>query len=66
MFRKFVRCVSHSLTEQKACRIKWCQKMIRNYKNGTRRHQNNFDTDDETWLYYYDIRSKRNNQVMII
>jgi len=38
---------------------------MRNYENGVPRHLNNFVTGNETLLYYYNIRSKHNNQVVI-
>jgi len=58
--------IPHSLTEeQKACRMKWCQEIMRNYENEVPRHLNNFVTGNETLLHYYNIRSKHNNQVVI-
>ncbi|KAF2888375.1 hypothetical protein ILUMI_17798, partial [Ignelater luminosus] len=55
--------VFHALTvEQMACRVVCCKKMLLDYANGAPRYLNNFATGDETWLYYYDVRSKRKNQ----
>jgi len=34
---------------------------MKNYENKTPRYLNNFITDDKTWLYCYNARSKRNN-----
>jgi len=50
--------VPHSLTEeQKACRVKWCQEIMRNYENEARKHLNNYVTDNKTCLCYYDDQS---------
>ncbi|KAF2879719.1 hypothetical protein ILUMI_26453 [Ignelater luminosus] len=58
--------VPHALTvEQMACRVVWCKNMLKNYANGAPRYLNNFVTGDKTWLYYYDVRSKRKNQVWL-
>lgn len=37
--------------------------MSRDYKNGAQQYLNSFATSDEIWLYYYNVRSMRNNQV---
>ncbi|KAF2880544.1 hypothetical protein ILUMI_25631 [Ignelater luminosus] len=41
------------------------QKMLKDYANRAPRYLNNFVTGDETWLYYYNVRSKRKNQVWL-
>lgn len=58
--------VPHLLTAaQMEGRKKWCQKMLTMFDNGKSPSVNSIVTGDESWLYYYDVKSKSKNKVWI-
>ena len=58
--------VPHSLTDaQRECRVKWCKNMLKMFDYGKSQYVNSIVTGDESWLYYYDVRSKSKNKVWV-
>ena len=66
-FRKVCkRWVPHSLTdEQRKARVSWCKRMLRFYAKGKSRRTWEVLTGDETWIYYYDPRTKAQDRVWL-
>ena len=50
---------------RKAARVLWCKRMLRKYKKGKCRRVWDVITGDETWIYYYDPRTKAQDTVWV-
>jgi histone-lysine N-methyltransferase SETMAR len=60
------RWVPHMLSEdQKRQRVKFCEDNLRKYFKGVHRSVFDILTGDETWLYHYDPKTKRQSQVWL-
>ena len=60
------RWIPHSLSEvQKLNRVKWCKQMIRKFKNGRSKRTFDIVTGDETWLHFYDPKTKRDSYKLV-
>jgi len=60
------RWVPHRLTqEQKMRRVDFCHFMLERYETADRRRLAEVYTEDETWLYYYDIPLKRQSAMWV-
>ena len=62
--KRCARWVPHSLTdEQKAARVEWCHFMLEKFNKGANRDTYNIVTGDESWIYHYDPKTKRQSAV---
>jgi histone-lysine N-methyltransferase SETMAR len=60
------RWVPHSLTdEQKQERVNWCKNMLKKYKNGHSKRVWDIVTGDETWLYFFEPKTKQKSATWI-
>ena len=51
--------------EQRENRVKWCKKMLKNFKSVFAAEVNFIATGDETWLYYYDVLTESQCKVWV-
>ncbi|KAI6647433.1 hypothetical protein LOD99_12429 [Oopsacas minuta] len=57
------RWIPHSLSsDQKKCRVDFCKIMLKRFVNGTSRAVSEILTGDETWIYHYDLETKRHSK----
>lgn len=60
------RWVPHRLSmEQKTRRVDFCRFMLEKYEKADRRRLAEVYTEDETWLYYYDVPLKRQSAMWV-
>ncbi|CAH2008408.1 unnamed protein product [Acanthoscelides obtectus] len=65
--RKLVsRWIPHLLTEeQKAARVKWCQKTLDRFNSGNSKNMYSIVNGDESWIYCYEPENKRQSAVWV-
>ena len=58
--------VPHNLSEeQKRGRVDWCTRMLRKFNRGMSPRVWDIVTGDETWVYQYDLETKKQSAVWV-
>ena len=58
------RWVPHHLSGGLKCtRVEWCTEMLKRFNNGDSRWVSDIVTDEETWIYQFDLETKRQSSV---
>ncbi|KAI6646177.1 hypothetical protein LOD99_9384 [Oopsacas minuta] len=64
--RSAARWIPHNLSEmQLEARVEWCKFMLKKFKGGEYKRVYDILTCDETWIYQYDLETKRQSSIWV-